>query len=62
LAGRPTIEVWADDETEVDLQIVQALPYAARFDVRLAEPAEERLTIRLRYRAAGPHDLSSLSR
>jgi len=56
LAGPPVVAVSADEDIELEIKVVQALSYAARFDVRLAEQAEERLSVRLRYRLFAPVD------
>jgi len=48
--GDPAISVTIEDEIEAEVKVTQALRYAARFDVRLSTPADERLAIRLRYR------------
>ena len=56
----PTLETEPLDELELKLTHAVVLPYAARIDVRLAEPAEEGLRVMIGIRAAAlPPSLSS---
>jgi hypothetical protein len=50
LGGEPAIAVEIDDDLEAEIKVTQALRYAARFDVRLPEAADEPVSVRLRYR------------
>jgi hypothetical protein len=56
----PTLETEPLDELDLKLTHAVVLPYAARIDVRLAEPAEEGLRVMIGIRAAAlPPSLSS---
>jgi hypothetical protein len=50
LAAEPTIRVSAEDDIGSEIKVTHAGRYAARFDVRLSDRAEEAFSIRLRYR------------
>lgn len=51
LQTTPKVEWSLEGEYEAEVRLVQRLPYGARFDVRLPEPAEDALVFTLRFTA-----------
>lgn len=51
LSASPVVRWKLEGEVEAEVKLVQRLPYGARFDVRLPEPAEDDCTVELSFTA-----------
>jgi hypothetical protein len=58
LEGQPAVEVEVIDGPDATVKVVQAFAHGARFELRLAEPAEEQCRVAIEF-AASPADASA---